>query len=135
MQNAKSLEEYISTLKSEFVSSYDRNAHLYEALPNDASTIPEMSQKDLDAMHKFAKLNPMYDNSYESDIAGVRCTIYEGDMSSYWLDSIKHDTSYAPFYPTWIISAFALVKAAASMGVKHVIDIGSGDGRIAYCAD
>ena len=135
MQNAKSLEEYISTLKSEFVSSYDRNAHLYEALPNDASTIPEMSQKDLDALHKFAKLNPMYDNSYESDIVGVRCTIYEGDMSSYWLDSIKHDTSYAPFYPTWIISAFALVKAAASMGVKHVIDIGSGDGRIAYCAN
>ena len=43
MQNAKSLEEYISILKSEFVSSYDRNAHLYEALPNDASTIPEMS--------------------------------------------------------------------------------------------
>ena len=42
MQNAKSLEEYISILKSEFVSSYDRNAHLYEALPNDASTIPEM---------------------------------------------------------------------------------------------
>ena len=37
MQNAKSLEEYISILKSEFVSSYDRNAHLYEALPNDAS--------------------------------------------------------------------------------------------------
>ena len=77
----------------------------------------------------------MYDNSYESDIVGVRCTVYEGDMSSYWLDSIKHDTSYAPFYPTWIISAFALVKAAASMGVKHVIDIGSGDGRIAYCAN
>ena len=108
MQNAKSLEEYISILKSEFVSSYDRNAHLYEALPNDASTIPEMSQKDLDALHKFAKLNPMYDNSYESNIAKVSCTIYEGDMSSYWLDSIKHDTSYAPFYPTWIISAFAL---------------------------
>ena len=135
MQNAKSLEEYISILKSEFVSSYDRNAHLYEALPNDASVIPEMSQKDLDALHKFAKLNPMYDNSYESDIAKVSCTIYEGDMSSYWLDSIKHDTSYAPFYPTWIISAFALVKAAAAMGVKHVIDIGSDDGRIAYCAN
>ena len=31
MQNAKSLEEYISILKSEFVSSYDRNAHLYDS--------------------------------------------------------------------------------------------------------
>ena len=133
VQNAKSLVEYISMLKSEFVSSYDKKAHLYEALPNDASTVPDTSQEDLDALHKFARLNPMYENSYESVIAGICCTIYEGDMSSYWLDSIKHDTSYAPFYPTWIISAWALAKGASAMGVKHAIDVGSGDGRIAYC--
>ena len=89
VQNAKSLVEYISMLKSEFVSSYDKKAHLYEALPNDASTVPDTSQEDLDALHKFARLNPMYENSR-------MCTIYEGDMSSY-LDSIKHDTSLLHF--------------------------------------
>ena len=56
MQNAKSLEEYISILKSEFVSSYDRNAHLYEALPNDASTIPEMSQKRFGCTAQICKV-------------------------------------------------------------------------------
>ncbi len=134
VQNAKSLEEYISVLKSEFASSYIKKAHLYEALPNDASGIPDISQKDLDALHKFIKSNPIYENSYESIIAETCCTVYEGDMNSYWLDSIKHDASYALFYPTWVISACALIKAADAMGIKHVVDIGSGDGRIAYCS-
>ena len=62
MQNAKSLEEYISILKSEFVSSYDRNAHLYEALPNDASVIPEMSQK-FGCTAQICKVKSV-DNSY-----------------------------------------------------------------------
>ena len=83
-----------------------------------ASTIPEMN---LDALHKFAKLNPMYDNSRirycKSELHRIRGR-YE------LVYSIKHDTSYAPFYPT--ITPLHLSKAA--LGVKP-IDIGSGDGR------
>ncbi|MDI1496127.1 MAG: hypothetical protein K8823_1435 [Cenarchaeum symbiont of Oopsacas minuta] len=133
MKDVKLLEHYISTLKSEFSSSYVRNAHLYEVLPKNSQITQNLSQKDLDALHKFVKSNPMYENSYESVYADTQCIVYEGDMSSYWLDSIKHDTSYAPFYPTWILSAYALSKAAVKLGAKYAVDIGSGDGRIAYC--
>ena len=90
-----------------------------------------LRQRKLLPPHRRCDLGKGGQSQYDRQSAQ---TVYEGDIS-YWLDSIKHDTSYAPFYPTWIISAFALVKAAASMGVKHVIDIGSGDGRIAYCAN
>jgi len=68
------------------------------------------------------------------DILGTACIVYEGDVNNYWLDSIKHDTSYTPFYPIWILSAYAIALESKNLGAKQVIDIGSGDGRIAYCA-
>ena len=63
----------------------------------------------------------------------IPCTIFEGDLNNYWIDSIKHDASYAPFYPTWMLSAFSLAIEAYNLGFEQIIDIGSGDGRIAYC--
>ena len=54
-------------------------------------------------------------------------------MNNFWIDSIKHDASYAPFYPTWMLSAWGLVLHAQNLGFEQIIDIGSGDGRIAYC--
>ena len=45
----------------------------------------------------------------------------------------KYDTNYQPFYPTWLLSAYTLSLGAKNFGFKEIIDIGSGDGRIAYC--
>ncbi len=87
----------------------------------------------LQSLHRFAAANPMCVRSYDSEISGIACRIYEGNINNYWLSSNKYDTSYQPFYPTWILSAFALAHGAKSLGFEQLVDVGSGDGRIAYC--
>ena len=49
------------------------------------------------------------------------------------LNSIKHGSSCQPFYPTWIMSAYVMSLVAKKLGYLELVDIGSGDGRIAYC--
>ena len=39
-----------------------------------------------------------------------------------------------PFYPIWLLSAYVLALESKNLGAEQIIDIGSGDGRIAYCA-
>ena len=68
-------------------------------------------------------------------LCGIKCNIHEGDLNQYWIDSIKHDTSYAPFYPTWLLSAYTLALMAKKLGFTNLIDIGSGDGRISFCGE
>ncbi|MCE2615201.1 MAG: hypothetical protein LVO36_04790, partial [Nitrosopumilus sp. (ex Thoosa mismalolli)] len=58
---------------------------------------------------------------------------YEGDINKYWLNSIQHGSSNAPFSPTWIMSAYLVALNAKELGFSEIIDIGSGDGRIAFC--
>ena len=60
--------------------------------------------------------------------------MYEGDINKYWLNSIQHGSSKAPFSPTWIMSGYIGSLLAKKLGYLQVIDIGSGDGRIAFCA-
>jgi hypothetical protein len=67
--------------------------------------------------------------------------VYEGDINEYWLNSISQGASYQPFYPTWIMTAYImaltaknLTLTAKNLNFKEAVDIGSGDGRIAYCA-
>ena len=67
------------------------------------------------------------------NICGIKCNVYEGDLNQYWINSIKDDTSYAPFYPTLLLSAYTLALMAKQLGYTHLVDIGSGDGRIAFC--
>jgi 16S rRNA A1518/A1519 N6-dimethyltransferase RsmA/KsgA/DIM1 with predicted DNA glycosylase/AP lyase activity len=62
------------------------------------------------------------------------CKVCEGDINEYWLNSIKHGSSCQPFYPTWILSAYIVACIAKNFNYKELVDIGSGDGRIAYCA-
>jgi hypothetical protein len=88
----------------------------------------------LDSLHRFAAANPIYFKSHDAEISGIACRIYEGDINNYWLSSKKYDTSYQPFYPTWMLSAFTLALEAKSLGFDQLVDVGSGDGRIAYCA-
>ena len=123
----------VVTLKAEFMKRNESTSHIYEIIP----TLPEsfsIDKHELEMLHKFAENNSIYSGSYEVKILDTFCMVYHGDVNNYWLDSIKHDTSYAPFYPVWILSAYALALQSKSLGAKQIIDIGSGDGRIAYCA-
>jgi len=129
----ETLVEAIVTLKTEFMKRNEGGSHIQEIMP----TLPEslsIDEHELEMLHKFAESNSIYSDSYEMNVLDTVCKVYQGDVNNYWLDSIKHDTSYAPFYPIWILSAYALVLESKNIGVKQIIDIGSGDGRIAYCA-
>jgi len=123
----------VVTLKAEFMKRNESTSHIYEIIP----TLPEsfsIDKHELEMLHKFAENNSIYAGSYEMKILDTVCKVYHGDVNNYWLDSIKHDTSYAPFYPVWMLSAYALALQSKSLGAKQIIDIGSGDGRIAFCA-
>jgi len=128
------LTDGIVKIKTEFVRKYANHSHLNEVLPLSSSELLSIDKNDLDMLHKFAEKNSIYSNSNDIEILGIPCRVYEGDLNQYWLDSIKHDTSYVPFYPTWILSAYALVLTSKNLRFQEVIDIGSGDGRISYCA-
>ena len=121
-------------LKKEFVSIYDGTSHIQEVIPISKSDKFPFEEKHFELLHKFAKNNPIYYNSYEREISDISCMVYEGDINKYWLSSIQHNSSRAPFSPTWIFSAYICSFASQTLGYKQVIDIGSGDGRIAYCA-
>jgi hypothetical protein len=130
-----SLAEAVALLKNQFVQGYkNRIGLLTEIIPRYYSKSLPISNDLLDSLHKFAAVNPIYFRSHNTAISGIPCRIYEGDINNYWLSSKKHDTSYQPFYPTWMLSAFTLALEAKSLGFDQLIDVGSGDGRIAYCA-
>jgi len=128
------LVKAITTLKAKFAQTYQRNSHIHEAIPLSSSDFLSIDENDLNMLHKFATSNPIYYNSFEMEIMRIPCRVYEGDINEYWLNSIKYDTSYVPFYPTWILSAYALGLETKYLGFDQVIDIGSGDGRISFCA-
>ena len=119
-------------LKQDFAKQYAGNAHIQEIIPlTDSSSL--IDENHLQKLHDFAQKNPIYFNFFEQEIAGVSCMVYEGDINDYWLNSIKHGSSCQPFYPTWITSAYVMAFIAHQLGYKELVDIGSGDGRIAYC--
>ena len=127
---AKNLVE----LKQEFRSIYSGSSHIQEVIPLTESTYFPIQQDELEQLHLFAAKNPIYYNSYEQEINEIKCVVYEGDINKYWLNSIGHGSSYQPFSPTWIISAYLITSIAKELDYKQLLDIGSGDGRIAYCA-
>ena len=129
----KTLAEAIVTLKTEFMKRNEGGSHIHEIVPTSSESL-SINEQELEMLHKFAESNSIYSDSYEMEILDTICKVYQGDVNNYWLDSIKHDTSYAPFYPIWILSAYALALESKNLGAKQIIDIGSGDGRIAYCA-
>ena len=128
----KEIAQNLVNLKKEFAKIYDGTSQIQEAIPILKSK--KFPIDDLDSLHNFTKNNPIYYNSYEKTISDIPCVVYEGDINKYWLNSIRHGSSRAPFSPTWILSAYLCCLHVKSLGYKQVIDIGSGDGRIAYCA-
>jgi hypothetical protein len=130
-----SLPEAIALLKREFVRSYKiTRSLLTEIVPLYYSKSLPIDNDVLDSLHRFAAANPIYFKAHDAEISGIACRIYEGDINDYWLSSKKYDTSYQPFYPTWMLSAFTLALKAKLLGFDQLVDVGSGDGRIAYCA-
>ncbi|MBS1268938.1 MAG: hypothetical protein MAG458_01674 [Nitrosopumilus sp.] len=130
------LEELIANLinvKRDFAKNYSGSAHIQEVIPSRPTKEFQIDENHLKKLHKFAEKNPIYFNSFEENILGIPCMVYEGDINDYWLNSIKHGSSCQPFYPTWIMSAYVMTLLAKKLGYLELVDIGSGDGRIAYC--
>ncbi|WP_428326634.1 hypothetical protein [Nitrosopumilus sp.] len=128
------LAKHLVSLKKEFEKTYSGKSQMQEVIPVSTSELFPIKQQDLELLHQFATKNPIYYNSYEDTINNTKCIVYEGDINKYWLNSIQHGSSNAPFSPTWIMSAYIAVLMAKDLGYSEVIDIGSGDGRIAFCA-
>jgi len=120
-------------LKQDFAKNYTRRAHIQEVIPVSVSKQFPVDAHHLEMLHDFAQKNPIYYNSFEEKIAETSCIVYEGDINEYWLNSIKHGSSCQPFYPTWIMSAYVMSFIAKKLGYTELVDIGSGDGRIAFC--
>ena len=121
------------SIKRDFAKNYSGNAHIQEIIPTSNSKKFPIDESHLQSIHNFAEKNPIYHDSFEEKILDTNCVVYEGDINDYWLNSIKHGTSCQPFYPTWMISAYLMTWIAKKLGYGELIDIGSGDGRIAYC--
>ena len=128
------LAENLINLKKEFASDYDGSSQIQEFLPLSNSDLFPIDKEELKLLHEFAEKNPIYYNSFETLLDGISCIVYEGDINKYWLNSIQHNSSHAPFSPTWIMSAYIMTLFAKEYGYSQIIDIGSGDGRIAYCS-
>ena len=128
------LAKNLIKLKKEFAKNYDGKSQIQEVIPVSKSNLFPIEQQDLELLHQFATKNPIYYNSYEKTVGDTLCVVYEGDINKYWLNSIQHNSSHAPFSPTWIMSAYVGVLLAKKFGYREVIDIRSGDGRIAFCA-
>jgi SAM-dependent methyltransferase len=131
--NRDGLAEGIIKLKADFARNSQGTSYMREPIPLETSKLLSIEESALEALHNFAKNNPIYFDWYDSQFLGVKCRVYEGDINEYWLGSIKHDSGYQPFYPTWILSAYVLALASRRLGFRQIIDIGSGDGRVAYC--
>ena len=128
-----SLVQNLVKIKQDFAKNYTGSAHIQEIIPSQVSNSFPIDENHLKQLHTFAEKNPIYFNSFEEIISGVSCVVYEGDINDYWLNSIKHGSSCQPFYPTWIMSAYVMASIAKELGYSELVDIGSGDGRIAFC--
>ncbi|WP_299293609.1 hypothetical protein [Nitrosopumilus sp.] len=126
---AKNLVE----LKKEFAKIYEGKSQVQEVIPKSTTDTFSIPQQNLELLHQFATKNPIYYHSFELKVNDVDCIVYEGDINKYWLNSIQHGSSNAPFSPTWIMSAYIGALYAKELGFSEIIDIGSGDGRIAFC--
>ena len=121
-------------LKNNYMRDFSPRGYVSEVVPRQHSTRFNVEQAILDKLNLFGKVNPIYLNQTDIVVDGVLCSAYEGDINNYWLSSKKHDTCYQPFYPTWMLSAYALAYYSKRLGFKELVDVGSGDGRLAYCS-
>ena len=126
--------EGIRALKAALHTSLTGTAIIREPIPLSSSDGIPFTDGILGSLHMFARANPIYLKSHELTLLGTPCVVYDGDNTDYWLGSKKHESNYQPFYSTWILSALVLASRAKVLGYSRLVDIGSGDGRLPYCA-
>lgn len=130
----ESLAKKLVSMRNEFTRTYNGVSQIQEIIPVSETKDFPIKQSHLDSLHLFARKNPIYYESYSQEIESIPCVVYEGDINQYWLSSIQQESSHSPFSPTWILSAYLLALESKNLGNVETVDIGSGDGRIAYCA-
>jgi hypothetical protein len=128
-----SFTQGIVKLKSEFVKYHTTQSLVREVIPLLYSNLIPIAEQTLVRLNKFVTCNPIYTQSNNLSLLNISCRSYLGDINDYLLSAKKYDSSYQPFYPTWMLSAYALALEAKLLGFENIVDIGSGDGRIAYC--
>src|SRR5918911_2221835 len=128
------ISKSIVKLKNEFIKIHKARSNIYEVIPSLYSVQLPIDEETLSRLNDFAECNSIYFKSTEVRLVGIPCRVYEGDINNYWLSGKKYDTNYQPFYPTWMMSAYALALEAKSLGFEQLVDVGAGDGRVAYCA-
>ena len=129
----ENISKNLIALKQEFRRVYCGTSHVQEIMPLDESDDFPIPQDDFDSLHTFLQNNSIYYDKFETKINNVNCMVYEGDINKYWLNSIGHESSTQPFSPTWMLTAYIITSMAKMLGYEEVLDIGSGDGRIAFC--
>jgi hypothetical protein len=127
------LSKEIIDLKQEFIKKHEATGFIYEVIPLSYSVKLPINEYILHMLNEFGKNNPLYYKIDNIQLFNIPCRYYAGDINHYWISSKKYDTNYQPFYPTWLLSAYTLSLGAKNFGFKEIVDIGSGDGRIAYC--
>jgi hypothetical protein len=130
-----SLTSGIVKLKSEFVKYHTTQSLVREVIPLSSSELIPLAEQTVVRLNKFVTCNRIYVESDNLSLLNISCRSYLGDINDYLLSAKKYDSSYQPFYPTWMLSAYALALEAKLLGFENIVDIGSGDGRIAYCGE
>ncbi|MFZ0514129.1 MAG: hypothetical protein WAM14_21165 [Candidatus Nitrosopolaris sp.] len=128
-----SITHGIVKLKNEFVKQSPTQSFVREVIPLSYSKLIPVTEQTLLRITDFVNCNPIYIESNDLSLFDISCRAYLGDINDYLLSTKKYDANYQPFYPTWMLSAYALALEAKLLGFKDIVDIGSGDGRIAYC--
>lgn len=128
----KILMNFLET-KREYIQHFKPTNIIAEIIPKEVTDSFPLDKQILAKLHQFLSNNPIYFKKTNISIKTVDFISYEGDVNEFYLSSKKYDTNYQPFYPTWMLSAFLLSVKSKHLGFTEIIDIGAGDGRIAYC--
>ena len=128
----KILINFLET-KREYIQNFKPTNIIAEIIPTARTNLFPIDIQILTKLHQFVSDNPIYFKKANISINTEDFISYEGDVNEFYLSSKKYDTNYQPFYPTWMLSAFFLSLISKYLGYTEIIDIGAGDGRIAYC--
>lgn len=128
-----SITHGIVKLKVGFVKHHTTRSFVREVIPLSYSKLIPIAEQTLLCINDFMTCNRIYVESSDLSLFDIPCRAYLGDINDYLLSTKKYDANYQPFYPTWMLSAYALALTAKLLGFEDIVDIGSGDGRIAYC--
>jgi hypothetical protein len=127
------LAQCLVELKNEYLREMHSHNHIREFIPV-ANHQNLFDNGLLEKLHSFFNYNKIYYKQQDLTLSNISCISYEGNVNQFWLSSKKYDTIYQPFLPTWGLSALVLALVAKDLGFENIIDIGSGDGRLLFCA-